>query len=247
MKFSAFCLLVVVAEVGLTGCVAPDGSTNRTGTGALAGTAIGATSGALIGSRSGRGGEGALIGGAIGLITGSLIGHSMDQDAKARLRAQAPETYARVDQGQPLAVADVKAMVKAKVSDEVIMSQIRNTRTVYRLSAPDIIDLHESGVSQKLTEYMINTATASPGAAAPQAQATQTVYVAQPPPPPLVETIVIAPGPGAVWIAGDWEWRGRWVWVNGRWHYPPRPGVIWIGAQWEHGPRGYRHHPGHWR
>ena len=65
------------------------------------------------------------------------------------------------------------------------MSQIRNTRTIYRLSAPDIIDLHEAGVSQKLTEFMINTATTNSGAAAPVPQ-TQTVYVAQPPPPPLV-------------------------------------------------------------
>ena len=246
MKFNALCLVVLVAEVGLTGCVSPDGSPDRTGSGALAGTAIGATSGALIGSRSGRGGEGALIGGAIGLLTGSLIGHSMDRDAKARLRAEAPQTLARVDQGQPLAVADVKAMVKAKISDEVIMTQIRNTRTVYRLSAPDIIDLHESGVSQKLTEFMINTATTSPGAAAPAAQ-TQTVYVAQPPPPPLVENVVFAPDPGCVWVSGDWEWRGRWVWTSGRWIYPPRPGVIWVNATWVYGPRGYQRHSGHWR
>lgn len=246
MKFSALCLVVTVVELGLTGCVSPDGSPDRTGSGALAGTAIGATSGALIGSRSGRGGEGALIGGAIGLLTGSLIGHSMDQDAKARLRAEAPQTLARVDQGQPLAVADVKAMVKAKISDEVIMTQIRNTHTVYRLSAPDIIDLHESGVSQKLTEFMINTATTNAGAAAPAAQA-QTVYVAQPPPPLLVENVIVAPGPGCVWVTGDWEWRGRWVWTSGRWVYPPQQGVIWVNTTWVYGPRGYQRHPGHWR
>ena len=246
MKFSAFCLAVTVVELGLTGCISPDGSPDRTGSGALAGTAIGATSGALIGGRSGRGGEGALIGGAIGLLTGSLIGHSMDQDAKARLRAEAPQTMARVDQGQPLAVADVKAMVKAKISDEVIMTQIRNTHTVYRLSAPDIIDLNEAGVSQKLTEFMINTATTSAGASAPAAQP-QTVYVAQPPPPLLVENVVYAPGPGCVWVAGDWEWQGRWVWMSGRWIYPPRPGVIWVNATWAYGPRGYQRHPGHWR
>lgn len=244
MKFSALCLVVVVAEVGLTGCVSPDGSPDRAGTGALAGGAIGATSGALIGGRTGRSGEGALIGGAIGLITGGLIGHSMDQDARARLRAQAPQTYARVDQGQPLAVADVKAMVKAKISDDVIMSQIRSTHTVYRLSAPDIIDLNENGVSQKLTEFMINTPITNAGAPAPAPQA---VYAVEPPPPPLVETVVVAPGPGVVWVAGDWEWHGRWVWGGGRWIYPPRPGVIWVSASWEHGPHGYRRYPGHWR
>ena len=34
-------------------------------------------------------------------------------------------------------------------ADEVIISQIRNTRTVYRLVAADIIDLHNFGVSEE--------------------------------------------------------------------------------------------------
>jgi hypothetical protein len=47
------------------------------------------------------------------------------------LRAQAPQTYTRVEQGQPLAVADVKALAKAGVSEDVITSQIQNSHTVY--------------------------------------------------------------------------------------------------------------------
>ena len=92
----------------------------------------------------------------------------MDQDQQARLRAQSPQTYVRVDQGQPLGVADVKALAGAGISDDVIISQIRNSRTVYHLSAADIIDLHNSGVSDRVVNYMINTPTTA-GAAAPAA------------------------------------------------------------------------------
>jgi outer membrane lipoprotein SlyB len=86
-------------------------------------------------------GAGALIGGAIGAITGGLIGNSMDQQQREYLRTQAPQTYARVDQGQPLSVADVKALAKAGINEDVIINQIRNSHTVYHLSAADIIEL----------------------------------------------------------------------------------------------------------
>ena len=72
-----------------------------------------------------HGGEDALIGAAAGALAGGLIGNSMDREQEARLRAQAPQTYARVDQGQPLSVADVKSLAKAGISEDVIISQIK--------------------------------------------------------------------------------------------------------------------------
>jgi hypothetical protein len=57
----------------------------------------------------------------------------------------------------------VKALAKAGLSDEVILSQIRNTQAVYHLTAAEIIDLKNSGVSEKVIDCMINTASA-PGA-----------------------------------------------------------------------------------
>jgi len=47
--------------------------------GAVAGGAIGAGTGAIIGHQSGHGGEGALIGAGIGALSGALIGHGMDE------------------------------------------------------------------------------------------------------------------------------------------------------------------------
>ena len=49
------------------------------------------------------------------------------------------------------------ALAKAGVADEVIISQIRNTRTGYRLSAAEIIDMKNSGVSNKVIEFMVNS------------------------------------------------------------------------------------------
>ena len=138
MKLNTFAMLIGTSAVVLTGCESPNGTPDRTATGALTGGAIGMASGALIGGR--HAGEGALIGGALGAVTGGLIGHSMDEEAQARLRQQAPQTYMRVDQGQPLSVADLKALAAAKLSDDVIISQIRNSRTVFHLSSADIID-----------------------------------------------------------------------------------------------------------
>jgi hypothetical protein len=57
-----------------------------------------------------------------------------------------------------MGLADVKALVKAGIADEVLMSQIQQSRVVYRLSTQEIIDLKESGVSNKVIDYMINTA-----------------------------------------------------------------------------------------
>jgi uncharacterized protein YcfJ len=151
----ASCLLG--AMIALLGCETPEGRTDRTASGALAGGALGAGTGAIIGSATGHAGQGALIGGALGAVTGGIIGQSIDQSQRDRLQEESPQTLQRVTQGQPLTLADVKALTKAGISDEVIISQIRNSRTAYRLSTAEIIELKEAGVSNKVIDYMINT------------------------------------------------------------------------------------------
>jgi hypothetical protein len=247
LKLQSLTITTVAAALVLTGCTSPyDGSPDRTGTGALTGGAIGAGTGALIGSASGHAGEGALIGAAVGLISGGLIGHSMDQEEQARLKAQAPQTYQRVEQGQPLSVVDIKALAKSGISEDIIISQIRASRSVYRLSTADIIDLRDAGVSNKVIDFMINTPS-SGGAQVNPAPQQQVVYVQQAPPPPRVETMVMAPGPGYVWMGGEWIWNGGWAWRGGYWGMPPYPGGIWIGGSWSRHDRGWNHSPGHWR
>jgi hypothetical protein len=238
MKTFALTFLAAAALV-ITGCENPNGTVNHTGSGALIGAGGGAALGAILGGR--HAGEGALIGGALGAATGAIVGNAIDQDQAARLRAQAPQTYERIEQAQPLYPQDIKSMVAAGVTDDVIISQIKSTRSIYHLSAADIIDLHNAGVSSRVVDFMINTPNTA-GAAQPQE-----VVVNAAPPPPQQETIVVAPGPGYVWVGGEWTWHGRWVWAPGRWVYGPRPGAVWVGGGWVHGPHGYYHRGGHWR
>jgi outer membrane lipoprotein SlyB len=229
----------------LAGCEYPNGTPNNTASGALIGGGAGAITGAAIGG-SRHGGEGALIGAAVGALTGGLIGNAMDQQQQERLRAEAPQTYVRVDQGQPLTPADIKALVKAGVSDDVILSQIQGSHTVFHLSTADIIDLHNSGVSDKVVNYMINTPNTA-GPAAATAPVPNVTYVQTAPPLPPAETVVVAPGPEYVWIDGEWVWNGGWIWVGGHWGLPPYPHAVWVRGYWLRGPHGWYRSPGHWR
>ena len=241
-KVKVLTLAAAASAVLLTGCQYPNGEPNNTASGALIGGAMGAIAGAAIGGPR-NGGAGALIGAAAGAITGGVIGNSMDQEQEAELRAQAPQTYVRVQQGQPLSVSDIKALAAANVSDDVIISQIRNSHTVFHLSTSDIIDLHNAGVSENVINFMINT----PSLAGDDSAVTTTTVVTEAPPPPPVERVVLAPGPGYVWIGGDWVWNGRWVWRAGYWAYPPYPHAVWVGGYWGRGPHGWHRSPGHWR
>jgi uncharacterized protein YcfJ len=244
MKISTFSLVLATAAVVLTGCQNPDGTQNNTGGGALIGGAFGAIAGAALGGRNA--GAGALIGGLSGALVGGLIGNSMDQEQQARLRAEAPQTYVKVTHQQPLTVADVKALSKAGVAEDTIISQITSTHTGFRLSSAEIIDLRDSGVSDKVINFMINTA-GDP--TANNSGSTTTEVVTSAPPPPPAETVVVAsPGPDYVWMDGEWVWSsGRWIWIGGHWGYPPHPHVVWVSGGWDRGPHGWYRRPGYWR
>jgi outer membrane lipoprotein SlyB len=235
------------AAVLLTGCQNPDGTQNNTGSGALIGGALGAITGAAIGGRN-HGGQDALIGAAAGVVAGGLIGYSMDREQEARLKAQAPQTYARVDQGQPLSVADVKALAKAGVTEDVIISQITSSHTVFHLSSADIIDLRDAGVTDKVVNFMINTPNMAEAAPAPAPAPAPAVVVEQAPPPMPTETVVVAPGPDYMWVGGEYVWEGgAWVWVGGHWMVPPHPHAVWVvGRSW-HDRYGWHHDRGYWR
>ncbi len=73
-------------------------------------------------------------------------------------------------------------------------------------------------------------------------------YVPAAPPPPRVGYVGVAPGPRYVWTDGFWAWRGRWVWVPGRWVVPPRPRAVWAPGHWVQRPhRGWFFVEGRWR
>jgi hypothetical protein len=54
-----------------------------------------------------------------------------------------------------------------------------------------------------------------------------------PPPPRVVERMMVAPGPGYVWVPGHYTWvEGRWMWVAGAWLLPPSPYASWVDGRW---------------
>jgi hypothetical protein len=74
------------------------------------------------------------------------------------------------------------------------------------------------------------------------------VIVRVAPPHPVVETRVVAPGPGYVWISGYHRWDGAaYVWAPGRWELPPHPHQHWVAHRWVHKHGGYVLVEGHWR
>ncbi len=203
----------------MAGCMYPGGRPDYTGSGALSGAAAGAA----IGGMATRSGQGALIGGAIGAMAGGLVGHGMDAQEEARLQAQAPSTYERVRHDQPLTVSDVKELARAGVGEDLIISQIRSSRTVYHLTTAEIIDLKNSGVSERVIDFMINTPS--------QTDYSEIAGVSGScPPASLPEPVSISPGPGFVWVRGAWVWYGdHWIWHRGYWHHPH--------GRFAHGPR----------
>ncbi len=158
----------------------------------------------------------------------------MDMNAaeRERLQAQAPDTYQRVQEAAPLELSDIKALAAAGVSDDVIISQIRNSHTVYHLSTADILDLKNAGVSERVIDSMINTASDEPGLRA-------AAGVREPAAAGTARDLRgVGPGPDYVWIDGAWSWGGAsWVWIGGHYSRRPFPHAVWVPGRRQLLPR----------
>lgn len=125
---------------------------SKTGTGAVAGGAIGAGTGAIIG-----GGPGAIIGGASGAAGGAIIGAFLDEQDRKIMDKTSPRTVERMDMGEPLTINDIIKLSQGGISDESIIRYITNTKTTYNLTQAQINRLQEAGVSQRVINFMIDT------------------------------------------------------------------------------------------
>ena len=211
MKPYSYYLAVAIIGLSVTGCMTPQGKPDNTASGALGGAVVGA----IIGSAARDPGAGAAVGAAVGALAGGAVGHGIDQaqDAQeAQLRAQAErQQQEQFQETEPLTIDDVISMSRARISDDLIISQIRNSRTVYRLRTADIVDLKRTGVSERVIDFMINTPAEMRSEEMERGART-------PPPPPLAEPVVVAPGPGYFWMGGTWLWLdGGWRWRHGYW------------------------------
>lgn len=146
MKYTTLSTLTILTML-TTGC------SSNTGTGILAGGALGAGVGGIAG-----GGQGALIGGAAGVIAGGLIGAALDSQDRKVMQQSSPRTVDRMDRGEPLTINDVIKLSQGGVSDDTIINYIKDTKTKYNLSQAQIRRMQDAGVSQRVINYMIDTA-----------------------------------------------------------------------------------------
>ena len=117
-----------------------------------------------------------------------------------------------VQTGPPLGIEDVKSLAKAGLSDDLIVSQIRSSATVYHLGTADIIALKTAGIGEKVIDFMINTPMGAmpPPSPTPVAAAAPTgtmspaspTTVAVEPPPVLAATPTYAGSPPTVAVVG---------------------------------------------
>lgn len=76
--------------------------------------------------------------------------------------------------------------------------------------------------------------------------ATQGSFVVRERPVEPVYVRPVSPYPNAIWIPGEWEWRGgRYVYING--YYVRHRNREWIAGHWRNVPNGYVWVRGHWR
>jgi hypothetical protein len=191
MKQSRLLVGFILPALIASGC----SSMSNTEKGVGAGGLIGAGTGALIGHATGHTGAGALIGAGVGAVSGGLIGNAVD---KSEEKTAAAIAAANSGPHGPLGITDIAQMAQARVADDVIISQIRTSGSVFRLSSNDIIWLKQSSVSDSVIQEMQATATRYPRRVYTAAPVyAEPVYVVEPPPPP-------------VGIGIGFGYRGRW-------------------------------------
>ncbi len=178
MKRLRLVLAAVLPIVLACGCSTMSNTEKGLGAGGL----IGAGTGALIGNATGHTGAGALIGAGVGAVSGALVGNAIDESEKkteARVAAAMNPPH-----GGPLGITDVVQMAQSHISDDVIISQIRSTGSVFHLSSNDTIWLKQQGVSDRLIQEMLASANRYPRRVyTPTPVYTEPVYVVEPAPP----------------------------------------------------------------
>jgi outer membrane lipoprotein SlyB len=140
-------LLLLIVPFVATGCA----GMNNTERGALGGGVVGTAAGTAIGAATGRPLLGAALGGAVGTAGGALIGNGAD---KQEARAREIELAEARKQQQRMGISDVIALAQAGHSDQVIINQIRSTRSTFQLVGSDLDMLKNAGVSQAVIAEM---------------------------------------------------------------------------------------------
>jgi hypothetical protein len=147
----------------------------------------------------------------------------------------------------PLAAAadvskeDVKKLAKAGLSDDVILSFIRANGPMARLSADDIVELKEAGVSERVLAVLAGTPIPAP---APRTLVSDGENAYTPPSTTYVvqEPVVYTSYTSSPWYSSYWGWPYYWWYPYGYYGYYGYYGHGHCGYYPSHGsshPSGY--------
>lgn len=154
----AFVLVLAMADGGFAQNYQRDGT--------LGGGAAGAIIGGIVGKQSGKTTEGALIGGVVGAITGNLAGSARDQQiARERYyQSQIRQQQQQINQlsSRVVTIDDVISMTRSGLSDHVIINYIQSNGVSRQLTVPEIIAMHQQGVSEPVISAMQRAPIGSP-------------------------------------------------------------------------------------
>src|SRR5439155_455635 len=128
---------------------------------------------------------------AVGAITCLALSPTLAADTASTPAAAGAETPAATDNGPaklPYGVADVVKLSRARVSEDVILTYVQNSGTVYNLGPQDIVYLRDQGVTDRVINTMQDqrkkaaeaTAQTAPTGVAPQAYADTAPVAAAP-------------------------------------------------------------------
>lgn len=171
---------IVPVTISLLGA----GCATHEGTGLLAGSLLGAGTGALIGGHGrGNAAAGAAIGAGVGAVAGGLIGAGQDETERRNDAHIATATARMAPTTPPLSIGEVVNMARSGVADDTIVATIHSSPSVFQLTSTQIVDLHNQGVSDRVIQAMIDT-TRRPAVVTgpPVIYRPAPVYVVEPPP-----------------------------------------------------------------
>ena len=146
---------------------------------------------------------------ALGAETNSAAPQALPSQPAAN--AETPAVSQNAQPKLPYGVEDVLKLSRAQVSDDVVLSYIRNSGTIYNLNAQDIVYLRNQGVQDRIINAMLDqrkaaaqvAAQVAPAAMAPAIPNAPTVPDAvQAPPAPDYSQVApqAAPAPSTVYV-----------------------------------------------
>ncbi len=124
---------------------------SRAQEGAVAGGIAGAILGGVAGHQNDETPEGIAIGGALGALAGGLMGKAQDNRMMQEYQYQEAR---RREISQAVSIADAIAMSRSGLAPSVIANQIRTSGVQQKIGVPEIIMLHENGVSELVIQEM---------------------------------------------------------------------------------------------